>query len=99
MTFRVNAQGQASVVVDPIVVDRAVALDSVCSISVTVIGSGKLKPGTYTLLSAPSFTGGETIVANVVNGMGRTLPKCEIRKDGNAINLVVMPRGLVIAVQ
>ena len=53
----------------------------------------------YTLLSATSLTGGETIVANVVNGTGRTLPKCEIRKDGNAINLVVMSRGMVITVQ
>jgi len=53
----------------------------------------------YTLLSATSLTGGETIVANVVNSTGCDIPRLEIRKDGNAINLVVMPRGLVIAVQ
>ena len=96
MTFRVNAQGVSSAVVDPIAVGHAVALDSECNVTITVIGSRKLAAGTYTLLSATSLTGGDTIMANVVNDTGRKLPNLSVCKDGNAINLVVAARGTVI---
>ena len=96
MTFRVNAQGKASAVIDPIEVDHAVALDSECTVTVTVIGSGKLAAGTYTLLSATSLTGGDTIVVNVVNGTERKLTNLSVCKEGNAIKLVVAARGTVI---
>ena len=97
MTFRMNAAGPVTAVIDPISIDHAVTLDDTCAITVTIVGSGRLAPGTYTLLSATSLSGGATLNATVTNDTGSGQPSCGVRKDGKSILLDVIPSAFVLS--
>ena len=99
MTFRVNASANGTVVLDPISINRAVALDDTCAVTVTVSGSRRPTHGLYTLLSATSLSGAGTIVPAVVNETGTEPPACHIVKDGNRILFEVVPTAFVLVVR
>ena len=100
MRFRLNARpGMGTVVLDPISIDRAVALDAACGVTVTVSGTRRPAHGAYTLLSATSLTGAETVETTVVNETGVEIPPCRVRRDGNRLLLEVVASGLVLIVR
>ena len=80
MSFTVNSSLNASAAVDAIAIDRAVTLDSVCTVTVTL--KGKAKGGTYTLLTVPSGSlVGKTFALHVVNETGRAVPAKLVASD------------------
>ena len=99
MTFRLNAAGSATAVLDPISIDHAVTLDDTCAVTVTVSGDRRPAPGTYTLLSATSLSGGTTLNATIVNATGKEIPVCHVRKDGNRVLLEVIPSAFVLTIR
>ena len=97
MTFTVNSLLNNSAAVDAIAIDRAVTLDSDCTVTVTL--KGKAKAGIYTLLTVPSGSlTGKTFALNIVNETAKNVfPKLVV--SDTALALEIIPRGLVISVQ
>ena len=89
MTFRIDAAGPATAVIDPIS----------CAVSVTISGRGRMAAGTYTMLSATSLSGGATIDSAVRNATGAEQPECRVRKSGNSILLDVIPSAFVLSIR
>ena len=97
MTFTVNSLLNDSAAVDAITIDRAVTLDSVCTVTVTL--KGKAKGGTYTLLTVPSGSlVGKTFALDIVNEIGMAVSAKLVTSD-TALSLEIAPPGLVILIQ
>lgn len=97
MTFTVDSSWNASAAVDAIAIDRAVALDSACAVTVTL--KGKAKGGSYTLLTVPSGAlAGKTFALDVVNETGKEASAKLVASD-TALSLEIIPSGLVISIQ
>ena len=99
MSFRVRAVSGGTAVLDPISVDRAVALDDACSVSISVVGDKRMAPGSYTLLSATSLSGGATLSVSVASATGVEQPSCSVRKAGGSIVLDVVPSAFVMVIR
>ena len=97
MTFTVNSLLNSSAAVDAIMIDRAVTLDSDCTVTVKL--REKAKAGTYTLLTVPSGSlVGRTFTLSIVNETGRTVSPKLVTTD-TTLALEIIPRGLVISIQ
>ena len=97
MTFTVNSLLNGSAAVDAITIDRAITLDSVCTVTVTL--KEKAKAGTYTLLTVPSGSlAGKTFNLTLVNETGRTA-RAKLVASDTTLALEIIPRGIVISIQ
>ena len=93
MTFTIDPLLNASAALDAITIDRAVTLDSACTVTVTLKGT---KSGTYTLLTVPSGSlGGKTFELHVVNETGKAVPAKLVFSD-TTLSLELTPPELVI---
>ena len=87
MAFTIDSERNPLAAIDAIALDRAVAIDD--GAVVTIRNVGRLKAGTYTLLSAPAVTGGTGIGVEMAGG-GR------VRVTGTAVLLDVDAVGTVL---
>ena len=99
MSFKIVAGRGGARVVDAISVDRAVALDADCAVSVTVRGSGRLAAGEYVLLSATALSGGENMSIEVRNETDREIGKCRVWKSADSVSLYVLKSGFKLLVR
>ena len=98
MTFTIDPLLNASAALDAITIDRAVTLDSVCTVTVTL--KGKAKSGTYTLLTVPSGSlVGKTFALNVVNETEERLVAKLVTSDTTLSLETAPPPGLVVLIR
>lgn len=98
MTFTVVSSLNGSSAVDAISIDRAVTLDSNCTVTVTL--KGKAKAGTYTLLTVPSgsLAGKNFKLNNIVNETGKVVPAKLVSSD-TTLSLELTPPGLMLFIR
>lgn len=92
MDFTIDSAVSRTNAVDAITIDRAVALDDAAV--VTIHAAGKLRAGTYTLLTATAITGG----AHAQLVMPEGAPKARLVVSGTEIQIEVLTPGLTILV-
>ena len=97
MTFTIDPLLNASAALDAITIDRAVTLDSVCTVTVTLKGT---KSGTYTLLTVPSGSlVGKTFALNVVNETEERLVSKLVTSDTTLSIETAPPPGLMLLIR
>ena len=98
MTFTIDPLLNASAALDAITIDRAVTLDSACTVTVTL--KKGTKSGTYTLLTVPSGSlVGKTFALNVVNETEERLVAKLVTSDTTlSIETAPLP-GLVVLIR
>ena len=97
MTFTVNSLLNELAAVDAIAIDRAVTLDSACTVTVTL--KERAKPGMYTLLTVPSGSlAGKTFALDFVNETGREAQAKLVVSD-TTLTLEIASKGLVISIR
>lgn len=92
MDFTIDSAATRTVAVDAIAIDRAVTLDDAAV--VTVHAAGKLRAGTYTLLTATAITGG----AHAQLVMPEESRKARLVISDTEIQIEVLTPGLTILV-
>ncbi|MBQ3807600.1 MAG: hypothetical protein II840_06550 [Kiritimatiellae bacterium] len=98
MTFTVDPSLNASAALDAITIDRAVTLDSVCTVTVTL--KGKAKASTYTLLTVPSGSlAGKNFALNVVNETGRKVVAKLVTSDTTLSIETAPPPGFMLLIR
>jgi len=97
MTFTIDPLLNASAALDAITIDRAVTLDSACTVTVTLKGT---KSGTYTLLTVPSGSlVGKTFALNVVNETEERLVSKLVTSDTTLSIETAPPPGLMLLIR
>ena len=97
MTFTIDPLLNASAALDAITIDRAVTLDSACTVTVALKGT---KSGTYTLLTVPSGSlVGKTFALNVVNETEERLVAKLVTSDTTLSIETAPPPGLMLLIR